>query len=144
MFEKPETLNILKKMIVIAALALLIIPIFDLIVAEAELSTDANSVLLLIKNPLVYFIALLLWFQIITFLLSIYWEKDDLSKGITTSSFLVIIGYTIQQINTSVLLPINKPIASAHTLISNIGLLILLFGFINIFYNIMKYLWVKI
>ncbi|MEM0492737.1 MAG: hypothetical protein QXS02_02080 [Candidatus Thermoplasmatota archaeon] len=144
MLEKPETLSILKKMVVIAALALIIIPLIEITVSEADLSNDAKAILTLIKNPLIYFIALLLWFQIITFLLSVYWEKDDLSKSITASSFIIIIGAAIQQIDTSSLILINKTVASAHILISNIGLLILLFGFVTIFYNIMKYVWVKI
>jgi len=144
MFDKPETLTILKKMVIIAAIGLLILPIIDLIIAEANLGLEAIAALNAIKNPVAYFIALFLWFQLITLILKSYWEKDELATSITTSSFVIIIGTTIQQLNLNTFLTINDSIASASSLVSSIGTLILLFGFVILFYNIIKYIWVKI
>jgi len=144
MFDKPETLAILKKMVIIAAIGLLILPIIDLIIAEANLGLEAIAALNAIKNPVAYFIALFLWFQLITLILKSYWEKDELATSITTSSFVIIIGTTIQQLNLNTFSTINNSIASASSLVSSIGTLILLFGFVILFYNIIKYIWVKI
>jgi len=144
MFDKPETLTILKKMVIIAAIGLLILPIIDLIIAEANLGLEAIAALNAIKNPVAYFIALFLWFQLIILILKSYWEKDELVTGITTSSFVIIIGTTIQQLNLNTFSTINDSIASASSLISSIGTLILLSGFVILFYNIIKYIWVKI
>jgi hypothetical protein len=144
MFDKPETLAILKKMVIIAAIGLLILPIIDLIIAEANLGLEAIAALNAIKNPVAYFIALFLWFQLIILILKSYWEKDELATSITTSSFVIIIGTTIQQLNLDTFSTINNSIASASSLVSSIGTLILLFGFVILFYNIIKYIWVKI
>ena len=144
MFDKPETLAILKKMVIIAAISLLILPIIDLIIAEGHLGLEAIAALNAIKNPIAYFIALFLWFQLIILILNSYWEKDELATSITTSSFVIIIGTTIQQLNLNAFSVTNESIASASSLVSSIGTLILLFGFVILFYNIIKYIWVKI
>jgi len=144
MIEKPETLQILKKMLVIAAISLLLIPIIDFLIGLNVVGVEGNAILSIIKNPIAYFLALFLWFRVLIMLIDVYMEKDDFSKDLTSTSMIIIIGLVIQQINLAVLSVFHDAFTAIAPFVTSVGTLILLFGFITLFYHLMKYIWVKI
>lgn len=143
MFEKKETLTILFKMVIIAAVGLFITGIFYLIKSLVD-NYDAVAVLDFLEMPLILLIGLIIWFFIILTILRLYWGQDELLKGIKSSSLIIIIGAFIEKFDLSKLNPINEDIGAGGPLLQAVGTLILLFGFVILFYNILRYVWVKI
>ena len=144
MLEKPETMQILKKMLVIAAVSLLFIPLLDVFINLEFLSPEVHAMFRLIQNPIAYFIALFLWFRVLIFLVTTYMGKEDLSKDLSSTSMVIIIGFMVQEIHLSSLAVFHEVFSAVSPFVSSLGTLILLFGFITLFYHLMKYIWVKI
>jgi len=143
MFEKKETLSILYKMVIIAAIGLIITGIFYLVKAIVK-NSDVSGVMNFLEMPLIYLIALIIWFSIILSILKIYWGQDELANGIKSSSIVIIIGAFLEKFDLSYLSTFHQDISAGGPLLSSIGTIILLFGFVILFYNILKYVWVKI
>jgi hypothetical protein len=143
MFEKKETLSILFKMVIIAAIGLFITGIFYLIKSVIK-NNEAIAIINLLEMPLIFLIGLVIWFSIILTILKLYWGQDELANGIKSSSIIIIIGVFLEKFDLSNLNIFSQEISAAGPLLKSIGTIILLFGFVILFYNILRYVWVKI
>ncbi len=144
MLDRPETQQILTKLLIIAAVGLLVGPLMDISIEKGDFESETVALLLAIKEPVEYFIGLFLWFQVIVLILMYYWGKDALSTSLQTNAMMITIGAAISKIGVDNLQKFNDDLAPYVPIIPPAGMLLMLFGFIALFYSIIKYLWVKV
>lgn len=167
MFEKPETKTILIRLLIIAIIGLLLGAVFTTIenflkedITGDPLGYDEDSIKTLsdeeqgkvkavnilnfLKTPLIALISLLLWFSVIVMILKLYWGEDELIPAIQMPSLIIISGAFIGNLSLARLQVFSNALGNSDPILLAVGTIILLFGFVIMFYNILRYVWVRI